>query len=206
MPRTPARAFLLDPRLLIGVALVAASVAGVVGIVAAADDSIEVLAAVEPLAPGDRVTAAQLEAHTVRLDALADRYLTADDVPAEGVVVTRPVGAGELVPIDAVGEADGVRLAPLVLSVDGGLAASVAPGTTVDVWAAEANDGGFGEPSVVVAGAVVVRLVETRTIVTGGGVTGIEVLVPRTRIAAVLAAVANDAALSIVPGSIPLGG
>ena len=57
-----------------------------------------------------------------------------------------------------------------------------------------------------VARALVVRLVETRTIVTGGGVTGIEVLVPRTRIAAVLAAVANDAALSIVPASIPLGG
>ena len=76
----------------------------------------------------------------------------------------------------------------------------------MDVWAAQAVDGGFGEPGVVVTGALVVRLVETRTIVTGGGVTGIEVLVPRTRIAAVLAAVANDAALSIVPASIPLGG
>ena len=63
-----------------------------------------------------------------------------------------------------------------------------------------------GRALLIVTGALVVRLVETRTIVTGGGVTGIEVLVPRTRIAAVLAAVANDAALSIVPASIPLGG
>ena len=37
------------------------------------------------------------------------------DVPAEGVVVTRAIGAGELVPVDAVGEVDGERLAPLVL-------------------------------------------------------------------------------------------
>ena len=206
MSRSPARAFLLDPRLLIGVLLVAGSVAGVLAIVSAADDSITVLAAPAALAPGDRVGESDLEVRSVRLDSSADRYLVPGDVPAEGVVVTRVIGAGELVPVDAVGEVDGERLAPLVLSVEGALAASVEPGASVDVWAAQAVDGGFGEPGVVVTGALVVRLVETRTIVTGGGVTGIEVLVPRTRIAAVLAAVANDAALSIVPASIPLGG
>jgi len=206
MPRTPARAFLLDPRLLIGVVLVAGSVAGVLGIVAAADDGVDVLVASAPLAPGDRVAASDLEVRSVRLDAAAERYLTPGELPAEGVVVTRAVGVGELVPVDAVGRLDGERYAPLVLSVEGGLAASVAPGSTVDVWAALAEDGGFTEPGVVVTGALVVRLVETRTIVTGGDVTGIEVLVPRTRIAALLAAVAGDAALSIVPASIPLGG
>ena len=206
MSRSPARAFLLDPRLLIGVLLVAGSVAGVLAIVSAADDSITVLAAPTALAPGDRVGESDLEVRSVRLDSSADRYLVPGDVPAEGVVVTRAIGVGELVPVDAVGEVDGERLAPLVLSVEGALAASVEPGASVDVWAAQAVDGGFGEPAVVVTGALVVRLVETRTIVSGGGVTGIEVLVQRTRIAAVLAAVANDAALSIVPASIPLGG
>ncbi len=168
MSRSPARAFLLDPRLLIGVLLVAGSVAGVLAIVSAADDSITVLAAPAALAPGDRVGESDLEVRSVRLDSSADRYLAPGDVPAEGIVVTRAIGAGELVPVDAVGEVDGVRLAPLVLSVEGALAASVEPGASVDVWAAQAVDGGFGEPGVVVTGALVVRLVETRTIVTGG--------------------------------------
>ena len=96
--------------------LVAGSVAGVLAIVSAADDSITVLAAPAALAPGDRVGESDLEVRSVRLDLSADRYLVPGDVPAEGVVVTRAIGAGELVPVDAVGEVDGERLAPLVLS------------------------------------------------------------------------------------------
>jgi hypothetical protein len=204
MARTAARAFLLDPRLLIGVALVVCSVVGVVAIVSAADESVEVLATDTALVPGDRVTLNALSVRSVRLDAMAHGYLTPGDVPADGVVVTRAVGAGELVPAAAVGRSDGVRMASLVLSSEGALAASVGPGSPVDIWSAPAVEGGYAEPLVIVPGATVVRLVETRTIVSGGAVTGVEVLVPRARIAAVLAAVANDASISIVPASIPL--
>lgn len=207
MSRTPARAFLLDPRLIVGLLLVAGSVAGVVAIVSAADESVEVLVASSALSPGDRVNAVDLETRRVRLDAATELYLAPGDVPAEGVVVARSVSAGELVPVDAVGSVEGVRLASLVLSVEGGLAASIAPGSVVDVWAAhEGESGDFAEPAVIVTGAIVVRLVETSTIVSGGEVTGIEVLVPRTRIAAVLEAVANEASMSIVAATLPIGG
>lgn len=207
MARSSARKVLLDPRLVIGVLLVIASVAGVVALVSANDRSIEVYAASRPLAPGDRLTVADLEVRSVRLDATASLYLAPGDVPTDGVLVSRSVNEGELVPVSAVGGADGARLAALVLQVEGGLAASVGPGSVVEVWAAAQSEGGdFAEPSVIVSGATVVRLVQTSTIVSGGEITAIEVLVPRSKIGVVLQAVAGEASMSIVPSSIPLGG
>lgn len=196
---------MLDPRLLIGLALVVASVAGVVGLVSTADTTTEVLAAREPLSPGDRVHSDDLVVVHVRLATAATHYLLPADVPAEGVVVVRPVGEGELVPVDAVGSADGLRLASLVLDVRGELAAAVQPGAVVDVWASrEQQGGGFGPPAVIASGATVVRLVESQSVVSGGETTAVEVLVATSRIARVLEAAANSDAVSIVPAAIPV--
>lgn len=197
------RKLLFDPRLAIGLALVVASLAGVVGLVSAADATTELLVAGGALAPGQRVQRDDLVVVDVRLAAAAGHYLAPGDVPAEGVVVMRSVGEGELVPIDAVGRADGLRLASLVLDVGGALAASVQPGSVVDVWAARESEGGrFGPPAVIVSGAIVVRLVESESIVAGGQTTAVEVLVPTSRIARVLEATANADAVSIVPAAI----
>ena len=195
----------IDPRLVIGLALVLASVGGVVALVSAADETVAVLAAGEPLAPGDVVERGDLVTVDVRLAGATERYLVPDDVPAEGVVLTRPVGEGELVPVDAVGSASGLRVASLVLDVAGTLAASVRPGALVDVWASREEEGGrFGPPAVIVSGATVVRLVQSDSIVSGGGSTAVEVLVPKARIARVLEAAANSDAVSIVPAGVPV--
>ena len=195
----------IDPRLIIGLALVVASVGGVVAVVSAADETVAVLAAGESLAPGDRVEKGDLVTVDVRLPGATDRYLIPGDIPAEGVVVTRTVGKGELVPVEAVGSASGARVASLVLDVAGTLAASVQPGALVDVWAAREEEGGrFGPPTVIVSGATVVRLVQSDSIVSGGGSTAVEVLVPKARIARVLEAAANSDAVSIVPAGVPV--
>ncbi|MBX3099020.1 MAG: hypothetical protein KF761_05520 [Salinibacterium sp.] len=199
------RNVLVDPRLAIGLALVVASVVGVVGLVSAADATTPLLSAGEALAPGDRVQRDELVVVDVRLAAAAEHYLAPGDIPPEGVVVTRPVGEGELVPIAAVGSADGLRFASLVLDVGGALAASVQSGSVVDVWAARESEAGrFGPPAVIVSGAIVVRLVESESIVVGGQTTAVEVLVPTSRIARVLEATANSDAVSIVPAAIPV--
>jgi len=196
--------FALDPRLLIGVLLVAASVVGVVGIVSAFDESVEVLAARDTLSPGDRVAADDLVIRSVRLDAAAGLYLEPDDVPEAGFVVTRSIAEGELVPASAIGSVDGLRLTSLVLEVGGALAASVQPAAVVDVWSSrEGESGQFGPPAVIVSGAIVVRLVASEGIVSGGETTAIEVLVPKSRVARVLEAVANEDVLSIVPATVP---
>lgn len=198
--------FAFDPRLAVGLGLVIASVVGVYLVVAAADRTSQVYAAASDLAPGDRVTADDLEVRDVRLDGLGS-YLVPGDLPAAGVVLTRVVSAGELVPSAAVGDRDGVRMTSLVLSVDGELAASVGPGSTVDVWSArEAESGRFEAPAVIVGDATVVRLVHEDTLVAAGATTGVEVLVPKARLARVLEALANGDAISVVPATLPVGG
>jgi hypothetical protein len=204
--RTAARRFALDPRLLIGLLLVAGSVAGVVGIVSTADDSVQVYAAARTLTPGQRVTADDLTAVSVRLDSAASRYVSLGALPAGGVLVGRTVASGELVPISALGTTEGSRLASLVLVVAKQLPGSLVAGTTADVWAAVPQEGGEYETArVIVSGAVIVRLIDDSSIVSGSEVTGIEVLVPRSSIARVLDVIANDAVISLVPTALPIG-
>jgi hypothetical protein len=199
-----ARRFWFDPRFAIGLALIVASVAGVVGIVSAADTRIVVYTARDSLAPGDRIDAGDLRSTSVRLEGAESIYLVPGDVPGDGLVVTRAVGEGELVPASAMGSAAGVREASVVLSVNGELAASVGPGSVVDVWAARESGGGaFEPPAVIVPTATVVRLVEPEGPLFDGRSGSIEVLVPRSNIARVLEAIANDDAVSIVPASLP---
>jgi len=205
-PSPRRKRFWFDPRFAIGVALIAASIAGVIGIVAAADSSVLVLSARNALSPGERVDASDLVPTSVRLDAAGSLYLSLADVPEEGLVITRPVAAGELLPASAVGLAAGERLASVVVTAGAQLSASIEPGSSVDLWAArEAENGEFAPPVVVVSGATVVRLVENDGLVVDDSGGAVELLVPRARIARVLEAIANGDALSLVPASIPVG-
>lgn len=201
---TRRRAVAFDPRLLIGLVLVVGSIVGVVGVVSAADETVQVYAARGTLSPGDRIDSDDLEERSVRLDATRELYLAPGELPSDGLVVTRPVSEGELVPASAVGKVAGERLASVVLQVGGQLAASVEPGSVADIWAArEVENGTFGPPVVIVSGATIVRLVQSESIVGAGETTAVEVLVPKARIARVLEAVANADAMSIVPANIP---
>ena len=117
VPRPGARRRLwFDPRFAIGLLLIVASVAGVVAIVGAADSTVLVYAAREPLAPGDRIDSGDLVGTSVRLDGAERLYLVPDDLPDDGLVVTKAVAEGELVPASAVGAAAGERQTSIVLS------------------------------------------------------------------------------------------
>lgn len=203
-PRTGRTRFWFDPRFAIGLLLIAASVVGVVAIVGAADATVQVYSARAPLAPGEHIDEGDLIATSVRVDDAAELYLLPDDLTADGFEVTKPVARGELVPASAVGSAAGARQTSIVLAVNGELAASIVPGVSVDVWSARESDAGvFEAPTVIVSSAVVVRLVDTEGFVVNDGAVSVEVLVPRSRIARVLEAVANSDAISVVPSSLP---
>lgn len=195
---------LFDPRLAVGILLVAASVGGVYAVVSAADRTTTVYAASGPLAAGDRVTAADLTPTRVRVGGVESRYLTSDRLPHAGVLVVRAVGPGELVPLSAVGSVASTMSTRLVVSVRGALPASVGPGAVVDLWCAERLErDGYGPPAVLAGGVTVVRLVDSDGIVTENTVS-VELHVPRRAVAAVLQAQANGDALSVVPVSTPL--
>ncbi len=209
----PRRRFALDVRLLLGLLLVAGSVVAVMALVGAADARISVYAAAETLAPGDRIDADDLVERTVALDGAEDLYLRVGQIPDDGIVVAQPVAAGQLVPLSAAGSTDGVRATSIVLRLAGPVSTVVETGTLVDVWSVPAPGGSSldaedaaGTPVVLVSGATVVRVLEEDTLIAGGGGgSTVEVLVPRTRVARLLQAIANDDALSVVPAGLPLG-
>ena len=203
----PPRSFWFDPRFGIGIALVVASVLGVVWLVTTADRTVAVWAARSALSPGDTVDSDDLVLRDVRLGEAGDLYLAGDRLPGGGLVVTRSVAAGELVPASAVGARDGVRVASVVVAVQGQLPQAVAAASVVDLWsAAETENGGYGPPAVLVASATVVRVLESEGLIVDGTAVGVELLVPRSKIAIVLEAIANADAISLVPVSLPVGG
>lgn len=189
----------LDPRLVIGVVLVAASIAGVVAVVSANDDSVPVYAAAATLTPGSPVDADDLVVTRVRLDAAAELYIGEDALP-DGALVARTVREGELVPLSAITLASSVGVSPVVISVDGTLAASVIEGADVDVWAAAPTElGGFGSPAVLVSGVTVARVTVDDGLVAGTSGADVEILVEKGDLAAVLAAIAEGDSLSLIP-------
>ncbi|HEY5230122.1 MAG TPA: SAF domain-containing protein [Galbitalea sp.] len=220
------RSFWIDPRFLIGIVLVVVSVLGVDALVTAANASVEVLAARSPLTPGERVHASDLVPTSVRVGRTAALYLRASDVPAAGVVVTRSVAPGELVPHSAIGSEAGRSLTSIVVSVNSALAASISPGSRVDLWASQpanaagdgagsettaggeaGTDGGagaFAAPTVLVSSAIVVRLVDQKNLVASNG-SSVELLMPKSATASVLDAIANGAVLDVLPVDLPAG-
>src|SRR5690625_116442 len=84
-----------DPRLGVGVLLVAGSVALGSWTVSRADDTVTVYTTATVLSPGDQVDVEDLVATQVQVPALAETYLTPGEEPATGLVVLRTVGEGE---------------------------------------------------------------------------------------------------------------
>ncbi|HEY5319958.1 MAG TPA: hypothetical protein VIJ76_03685 [Galbitalea sp.] len=200
------RSFWFDPRFAIGLALIVVSVFGVLGLVSSADSSVDVLAARATIAPGQKVKLADLVPTSVRAGRAEKLYLRASDVPTAGVLVTRAVVAGELIPVSAVGSTAGRRLTSIVVSANTPLAQSIAPGARVDVWSARQIDNSeFDAPAVIASSAIVVRLVDQKNLVATGAGSSVELLVPRSSIASVLEAIANGAALSVLPVDLSVG-
>ncbi|MGR0220243.1 hypothetical protein [Agromyces sp. ZXT2-6] len=189
----------LDPRLIIGLVLVAGSTVGVWALVEALDDTREVLVAPETLTPGTRVDEGALRVESVRLGGLAAEYLAPGDVPDGGYVVTRTVHAGELVPAASVADRESAELAVVVVASARPLPGDVEPGALVDVWtAAEVERGVHEPPTVLVPSAEVAAVTAPDGMMASGGPT-VELLIPRERTAAFLEALAAGHAIDLVP-------
>jgi hypothetical protein len=200
MPRRSDRgAMRVDPRLIIGVVLVAGSTAGVYALVTGLDDATEVYTAVQTLTPGDRVTADDLVVERVRFGSSAARYLEPDALPDEGLVVTSTVREGELVPLAAVDDVDRAGLATVVVASRAALPGDVEVGSLVDIWSAHRVERGtYDPPAVLVSGAEVAAITEGGGLVQSGAAS-VELLVPRDRVAVVLEALAAEDVIDLVP-------
>lgn len=197
-----ARRTWMDPRLVIGVALVLASLAGVWLVVQQSSSSDRAWAATRTLLPGDTIAAGDVAPVDVRLPQSHDRYLDSSADPI-GMVVASTVGEGEVLPVRAVGGAASVSRSAVVIELDGALPTAVRAGALVDVWTAAPADDGFEAPAVLIDEAIVVGLVEDEGILASAGAQ-LELLVPGDVTAALLEAIADEHALSVVPLAQPV--
>lgn len=189
----------LDLRFVIGVALVVASVAGVWLVVSAARATTAVAAASEAILPGQRVDATHVHPVDVALGASAQEYLTVAEVEA-GATAVRGVGAGELVPRAALAVGTAADTTVVVVQSAVAVPAAVGPGTAVEVWITPIDeDRKAQQPRILVAEATVASTPSSGSSMVRGAATTLELVVPRSAVAAVLEATAADALLSVVP-------
>ncbi|BDZ42918.1 flagellar protein FlgA [Paraoerskovia sediminicola] len=196
-----------DPRLLVGLVLVAASVVIGSWAVASAGRTVPVFAAGSVLTPGDVVGPDDLVVAEVRLSpADLGRYVQVADGLDEGSVVVRTVGAGEIVPTAALGRPEGVAVSPVAFEVGAALSDRVSEGAPVDVWfvpeeaaASVADHGSPDAPVALVRGGVVDEIADESGSFVVGSTVVVQVLVPDEELPGVLAATAGRGSVRIVP-------
>ncbi|GAA1918763.1 flagellar protein FlgA [Nocardioides lentus] len=192
-----------DPRLWIGVLIVAASVVLGVRLVGGADDTVAVWAVGEDLGVGDTVAPEDLVARRVRFgdDTDLDRYLVATEELPGDLQLTRAVGAGELLPRGALGGADEVGVAQVSLRVVAtDVPTSVGSGSTVDVVVSRPGSSGRGQAETVLDDVVVVEVPSLGSELGAGAEGQVVVGVPDDQADAIEStlALANEGRVSLV--------
>ena len=192
-----------DPRLIVGIVLVLASVLMGSLLISRLSETTPVLVARSPLVPGDPIRPESLSTVEIRLGEQVGAYVGSIDAIPDGAVTTRAVDAGELLPISALGQSADVPLRPVVIPVDSAVAESVVIGATVELWHTSPgpSQGDRASARMLVPDAVVRRIDEGSSL--GMRSMAVEVLVPAADLASVLEVLGEDGRLDVigVPGA-----
>lgn len=188
-----------DPRLLVGVLLVLASVVGVISLVGSADRTTEVYAARDSIAVGEKLTADNVIRAKVRLGETEENYVTVESGLPEGVVAVQRIGKNQLVPKESLGKVDELDRKPVAVTIEETLPAQAVAGTRVDVWVAlpDARNG-FSEPKLLLPGAEIAQVSTGSSALGSSRNTVLMVLVADSQMPALLGAQANQAKISVV--------
>jgi hypothetical protein len=206
-----------DPRLVVGLVLVCASVALGSVVVSHADDRAPVFAARTALVPGQRIAAGDLTRVRVQLGAEEERYLRADRSLAPDRFVLREVRPGELVPVASVGDRASVAVQPVTVSVEPGSAATLMVGSQVDVYVnppagrtpgassdgggpASSRGGAFSGPELTLHAVSVAGLpAQGGALGSGSGLRPVQVMAPTEAIRGLIAKVDEGSKVTLVP-------
>lgn len=193
-----------DPRLLIGILLVLASVAGVVALVGNADSRVPMYSAKDALVVGQKITAESFTVVQVQLGDVDGKYLDPTDELDVNAVAVRMVPKGELVSRTSIGRIDALDRKPAPITITEPLPKEVVVGAYVDVWVALPDDrNGFVEPVLMLPGAEVASLSAASGTLGASKNMALMVLVTDAQMPKFLGAVANKAKVSVVwnPGA-----
>lgn len=188
-----------DPRLLVGVLLVLASVVGVISLVGSVDQTTEVYAARDSIAVGEKLTSDNVVRAKVRLGETQQHYVTVEAGLPDGLVAVQRIGKNQLVPKESLANVDALDRKPVAVSIDEALPPQAVAGTRVDVWVAlpDARNG-FNEPKLLLPGAEIAQVTTGSTTLGSSRNTVLMVLVADSQMPAILGAQANQAKISVV--------
>ncbi|WP_460464327.1 hypothetical protein [Arthrobacter pigmenti] len=188
-----------DPRLIVGLLLVLASIAAVVAIVESADETTEVYAAKDSIAVGQQVQPQDLVTVPVQLGEVRDEYLTVADGVPEHSYAQRLVTQGELLAASALDQADALERKPVGITVEEALPDEARVGSRVDVWVSESlEDGTFSEPELLLPGAEIAAISNSSSALGSASTTQLHVLVHDEQMPKLLGALSNEAKLAVV--------
>jgi hypothetical protein len=194
----------LDARLGLGVLLVLFAVVAGARVFAAADHYSLVYVARHDLVPGERLSADDLDVGRVRLTGQASLYV-GTGAPPVGYVVTRYVGARELLPAAALTATPATNGRFVTVPVTPGhLPPDLGRGSLVDVYLTPKTGAGADvpAPSLVIAGAAVQSRVGGSRTFGGDSTLSVVLAVPSDRVADVVRAVESGTIdLVAVPAS-----
>jgi len=193
------RPFWGDIRFLIGLVLVILSIAGVWLIVSYARETTPVLQANRTITQGEALASGDFHVVEVSLGAVVDDYLAPQDLEP-GMIAARTVADGELLAATATGDADSGRTTNIVVESSVGIPTRVEAGTPVELWYSPPlqDDGEYDAPRILAADVVVASIPESDGVLAERSA-AVELVIARTDVADVLAAINAGAALSIVP-------
>lgn len=184
-----------DPRLLVGLVLIAASVAGVVSLVHAGDRTAPFYAARADLPAGTTLASDDVIVVHVRVDG-AEYVGVGQEL--EGAVLTRQVGEGELVPASALVTADDYDVRPVAVRTTRPVSDGIARGSLVDVWLTVVDEEGVPSSSAIATSVAVDDVVMDDSAFAGTGSEIVYVNVPEEQLGAFLDALARDGEVSVV--------
>ncbi|MEN9751403.1 MAG: hypothetical protein RLZZ600_450 [Actinomycetota bacterium] len=194
----------LNLRAILGIALITISAVGVWGLVRATSASASVLVSTRLLVEGQQIHEGDVRVESAGASSALGGYLATADL-AVGKVVTRVIQPGELVPRASVGEVSETLETILVIDVATEVATDLRDGAIVDVWAAPAKAGSAAAiqstptPRIVMHRA---RLAH-REVASASNMSGsrVEIVLPRTEVPGVLAALAAGDSMTVVASS-----
>jgi hypothetical protein len=181
--------------LLVGIVLIALSVAAVSTIVRSADHTTPYYAARGPIAPGTVLT--QDDVVVVSARVAGDVYVESSEEPW-GKVVTRIVGEGELLPAAALSTSEDFSGRPVAVRTTLPLAASISRGAVVDVYVTVEDQSGKPATRLIGGGLVVEDVAQEDSAFGVGTGETVYVVVPAREIAKFLEALAGGGEVSVV--------
>ncbi|MBM7050840.1 SAF domain-containing protein [Rothia sp. ZJ1223] len=193
---------LKDPRLLMGLLLIALSIVAVVSVVSLGNKTEPFYVATRDMAVGEEVKASDFALADVRLAEAGQHYIPQEKTIAEGSVVTSRITSGQLVPATALAQelTDGRRTASI--TIDSAYASTLTPGKHVDIWIATKAQGTtttYNDPEVVMEAAEVSTISNEESLIGGTGKSAVQLLVAEESLSAILKAINNEDKINLVP-------